>query len=185
MPQTQKRSPRRCTKPRPPSVLWPTRRPTSRLDYSRQRRALTEAMRVCGLELRRFGATLGEPKAPPKAKAKPLHPVLAALDSAPELSRLVGRVRLDGAHDDDTMVWADVIPGESGPMLTVYTQLGEDRAREIGAVTAAALRARGWRTRGAGPTIGKAPGKASGVWAANLALAPLSTTRTGRVTLVR
>lgn len=142
-------------------------------------------MSACGQEIKRFGPTLGQPQQKAAPKPKPLHPVLAALDTAPELKRLVGRVRLDGDHDDDTMVWADIIERGGQPMLTVYTQLGEDRCREIGATASAALRARGWRTRGAGPTIGKAPGKASGVWAANLALAPLSMPRTGRVTLVR
>lgn len=142
-------------------------------------------MAACGQELRRVGDTLGELPKPKKPKPKPIDPVLAALDSAPELKRIVGRVRMDGGFDDDTMVWAEVSAGGMGPILTVFTQLGEDRCKEIGHVACQALRARGYRTRGAGPTIAKAPGKASGVWAVNLALAPLSIPRTGRVTLVR
>lgn len=120
-----------------------------------------------------------------KPKPKPIDPVLLAVDNAPELKRLVGRVRIDGGHDEETMVWAEVSPSPAGPMLTLFTQLGEDRAKEIGAIASAALRSAGWRTRGAGPTIGKAPGKASGVWAANLALSALSPQRGSHLKLVR
>lgn len=128
-----------------------------------------------------MGDKLGALPEHKKPKAKPIDPVLAAVSTAPEVLRLVGAVSVTGHYDEDTQVWAEV----SGSSLTLFTRLGEDRMREIGAVASAALRARGWRTRGAGATVGKAPGKASGIWAANLSLAPLATTRTGRVTLVR
>ena len=142
-----------------------------------------DAARHVGLETRRLGDRFGKPQ--PIAKPARRDPLIEALDHDAALRAIVGRLRLDGGHDEETGAWAELTRNKDGVALSLYTSLGRDRAVEIAGAAQSAMRNAGWRTRGAGPTIGQAPGKASGVWTANLSLAPLSTGPKVRVILGR
>lgn len=164
------------SKPRPPNLRWRPR--------CASRARLLDGLRAAGLELRRTGL---RPPRPPEAK--PLDPILAALEKSPTIARLVGRLRIDGGFDDDTVCWSELAPavygGTGRRTLSLFTKAGRDRAVELALAATDALRTAGWRVRGAGATIGQAPRKSSGVWVANLCLVPLSPARAPRASMAR
>lgn len=145
-----------------------------------------EASRLLGLELARRGQAFGEP--PPAIVAvKETCPLLDALTSSPEITAIAGRVSLDpnAGRDEEVQTWAQSKIQGSQATVSIYSRVGRDAAAALAVAGERALRERGWRIRGAGPTIVKAPGLVSGIWVAHLALAKLSPAKGEGLTLGR